>query len=60
MTVFMLITVDVEALINYISFTESLFILISITALLYMRYKHPEMNRPIKASKTVLGQYYHV
>ncbi|KAF2365080.1 Amino acid/polyamine transporter I [Trinorchestia longiramus] len=48
MTVFMLITVEVEALINYISFTESLFILVSITALLYMRYKYPDMERPIK------------
>jgi len=48
MTVFMLITVDVEALINYISFSESLFIMLSIVALLYMRYRHPHMARPIK------------
>uniref|UniRef100_A0A2P2IBE4 Large neutral amino acids transporter small subunit 1-like n=1 Tax=Hirondellea gigas TaxID=1518452 RepID=A0A2P2IBE4_9CRUS len=48
MTVFMLITVNVEALINYISFSESLFIMISITSLLYMRYKYPNLERPIK------------
>ncbi|XP_047738401.1 Y+L amino acid transporter 2 [Hyalella azteca] len=48
MTVFMLITVEVEALINYISFTESLFILVSISALLYMRWRHPHLNRPIR------------
>lgn len=50
MTVFMLVTVDVESLINYISFSESLFIMISITALLYMRYKYPDMKRPIKVT----------
>lgn len=48
MTVFMLITSDLQALINYISFTESLFILMSIAGLLWLRYKEPNRHRPIK------------
>lgn len=45
-----LCTSDVYQLIEYASFVESLFILITIAGLLYMRYKHPEMNRPIKVN----------
>nr|XP_045592455.1 large neutral amino acids transporter small subunit 2-like [Procambarus clarkii] len=48
MTVFMLITSDMQVLINYISFTESLFILLSIAALLWLRIKEPNRHRPIK------------
>nr|XP_027237041.1 large neutral amino acids transporter small subunit 1-like [Penaeus vannamei] len=48
MTVFMLITSDMHILINYISFSESLFILMSIAALLWLRYKEPNRHRPIK------------
>lgn len=48
MTVFMLISSDVATLINYISFTESSFILMSIAALLWLRYKQPDRHRPIK------------
>ncbi|KAK7075051.1 Y+L amino acid transporter 2 [Halocaridina rubra] len=48
MTVFMLISSDVATLINYISFTESSFILTSIAALLWLRYKEPNRHRPIK------------
>ncbi|KAK4288900.1 hypothetical protein Pmani_038102 [Petrolisthes manimaculis] len=48
MTLFMLITSDLQMLINYISFTESLFILMSIGALLWLRYKEPNRHRPIK------------
>ncbi|KAK8753980.1 hypothetical protein OTU49_006023 [Cherax quadricarinatus] len=48
MTVFMLITSDMQALINYISFTEALFILMSIAALLWLRIKEPNRHRPIK------------
>lgn len=48
MTLFMLITSDLQVLINYISFSESLFILMSIAALLWLRYKEPNKHRPIK------------
>ena len=39
---------DVYTLIEYSSFVESSFILLSISSLLYLRWKKPEMNRPIK------------
>ncbi|OWF35083.1 Y+L amino acid transporter 2-like isoform X2 [Mizuhopecten yessoensis] len=39
---------DMYALINYASFVESSFIGISIAGMLYLRYKHPEWERPIK------------
>ncbi|XP_064086729.1 large neutral amino acids transporter small subunit 2-like isoform X2 [Macrobrachium nipponense] len=48
MTVFMLISSDVAVLINYISFSESAFILTSIAALLWLRYKEPDRPRPIR------------
>ncbi|XP_076030815.1 large neutral amino acids transporter small subunit 2-like [Oratosquilla oratoria] len=48
MTLFMLITSDVYVLINYTSFSESLFILCSIAALLWLRYKRADIHRPIK------------
>lgn len=48
MTLFMLITSDMQVLINYISFTEALFILMSIAALLWLRYREPNRPRPIK------------
>merc|ERR1711923_568874 len=41
---------DIYALINYASFVESSFILLSVLGLLYLRWKKPEMNRPIKIS----------
>ncbi|XP_071524142.1 Y+L amino acid transporter 2-like [Panulirus ornatus] len=48
MTLCMLTTSDTLVLINYISFSESLFVLLSILALLWLRYKEPERKRPIK------------
>lgn len=41
---------DIYALINYASFVESSFILAAIASLLYLRWKRPEMERPIKVS----------
>jgi len=43
-----LTTTDIYSLIEYASFVESMFILISIASLLYMRWKRPDMERPIK------------
>ncbi|KAK7075053.1 Y+L amino acid transporter 2 [Halocaridina rubra] len=48
MTLFMLITTDTLVLINFVSFSESLFVLIAIAALLWLRYKEPHRKRPIK------------
>lgn len=44
----MLTTDDVFILINYTSFTEALFWGVSVAGLLYLRYKQPERERPIK------------
>jgi len=41
---------DIYVLINYASFVESSFILLSIASLLYLRWKRPDMERPIKVS----------
>ncbi|XP_068235009.1 Y+L amino acid transporter 2 [Palaemon carinicauda] len=43
-----LCTTDIYSLIEYASFVESMFILLSIAGLLYLRWKRPEMDRPIK------------
>ncbi|XP_063841154.1 Y+L amino acid transporter 2-like isoform X3 [Scylla paramamosain] len=43
-------TTDIYRLIDYTSFVESSFILCSITSLLYMRWKYPDMERPIKTN----------
>ncbi|MCL4126573.1 UNVERIFIED_CONTAM: hypothetical protein GTU68_066987 [Idotea baltica] len=45
-----LCTTDIYLLIEYSSFVESLFILMSIASLLYMRMKNPDMKRPIKVN----------
>eukprot|EP00088_Acartia_fossae_P009801 TRINITY_DN14808_c0_g1_i11.p1 TRINITY_DN14808_c0_g1~~TRINITY_DN14808_c0_g1_i11.p1 ORF type:complete len:504 (-),score=55.78 TRINITY_DN14808_c0_g1_i11:477-1988(-) len=49
-TLSMLTTSNVFVLINYASFVESTFITLSVGALLYLRYKEPERNRPIKVN----------
>lgn len=47
MSLVMLCSSDVYMLINYTSFVESLFIGISVAGLLWLRYKRPNMKRPI-------------
>lgn len=49
-TIVLLFIPDVYALINYVSFVEALFILMSISGLLYLRVKQPDAKRPIKVS----------
>lgn len=41
---------DVFALINYATFVESSFTLTSVTGLLWLRYKQPDLKRPIKVN----------
>lgn len=47
-TLVLLVIEDVYVLINYVTFVEALFIMISVTGLLYLRRKRPYMERPIK------------
>lgn len=37
-------------LINYTAFNESLFITLSVAGLLWLRYKQPDLERPIKVN----------
>jgi len=45
-----LCTSDIYRLIDYASFVESMFVLLSVASLLYLRYTHPDLPRPIKVS----------
>lgn len=49
-TLGLLTTSDVYILINFTSFVESLFITMSVGGLLYLRWKKPELPRPIKVN----------
>lgn len=49
-TLSLLITSDVFILINFTSFVESLFIMMSVSAVLYLRWKEPDLERPIKVN----------
>lgn len=50
LSLIMLSSDDIFALINYASFVESSFIGVSIAGMLYLRYTQPKMDRPIKVS----------
>ena len=45
---------DVYELINYTAFNESLFVTFCVAGLLWLRYKRPDMVRPIKVSVDAL------
>ncbi|XP_053982802.1 large neutral amino acids transporter small subunit 1-like [Hylaeus volcanicus] len=49
-TLALLIIEDVYVLINYVSFVEALFTTLSVSGLLWLRYKSPDRERPIKVS----------
>lgn len=44
----MLCTSDIYVLITYCTIVESAFIMLSVAGVLYLRYKRPDMDRPIK------------
>lgn len=44
----MLVISDVHVLITYSMIVESFFIMLSVSSVLYFRYKRPNMHRPIK------------
>ncbi|XP_065567243.1 large neutral amino acids transporter small subunit 2-like isoform X2 [Artemia franciscana] len=48
LSLLMLGTSDIYALIDYASFVESMFLTWTIAGLIYMRYSRPDMERPIK------------
>lgn len=50
LTLVLLFIRDVYALINYVSYVEALFTLISVSGLLRLRRTQPKLNRPIKVS----------
>ncbi|CAL7940110.1 unnamed protein product [Xylocopa violacea] len=48
LSLIMLCTSDIFVLITYCSIVESFFIMLSVAGILWLRYKRPNMNRPIK------------
>ena len=48
MTVILLIPGDIETLINYFSFAQWMIYGLVMVAVLILRYKHPDWERPIK------------
>ena len=53
-TLAMLTSNDVYELINYTSFVESLFMAVSVAGLLWLRFKQPNRERPIKVGCSLL------
>lgn len=49
----MLCTSDIFVLITYCSIVESFFIMLSVAGVLWLRYKQPNMNRPIKVNNKI-------
>ena len=49
-TLSLLITSDVFILINFTSFVDSLFITLSVFGVLYLRWKQPDLERPIRVN----------
>ena len=50
LTLLLLTTSDVFILINFPSFVESLFITVSVFGVLYLRWKQPDLDRPIRVN----------
>ncbi len=50
----MLIVGDVYVLINYVMFTDSAFLLATVSGLLWLRWKRPDAVRPIKVIIIIL------
>lgn len=48
LSLFMLVSSDIHKLITYCTIVESFFVMLSVTGLLYLRWKRPELPRPIK------------
>jgi len=48
LSLIMLISRNIYVLINFASFAESIFMALSVVSLFVLRWKHPNMHRPIK------------
>ncbi|XP_018323198.1 Y+L amino acid transporter 2 [Agrilus planipennis] len=48
LSLLMLCTSDIQSLITYCTIVESFFVTLSVSGLLYLRWKQPNMQRPIK------------
>lgn len=48
LSLLMLFTSDVDMLITYSSFVEAFFTMLSVSSVLWNRWKRPNINRPIK------------
>lgn len=46
----MLCSSDIALLIEYCTIVESFFVMLSVSGLLYLRYKQPELARPIRVN----------
>ncbi|CAH1980750.1 unnamed protein product [Acanthoscelides obtectus] len=53
LSLIMLCTSDIHVLIQYCTIVESLFVTLSVSGLLYLRWKNPKMERPIKVNIAV-------
>lgn len=53
LSLLMLVISDVHVLITYSMIVESFFIMLSVSSVLYFRYKEPDMPRPIKVRSDI-------
>ena len=53
MSLFYLGVGDIYSLIDYASFVESMFIMVAVSGMVYLRKTQPEMHRPIKVHMAV-------
>jgi len=54
LSLIMLISKDIYVLINICSFAESIFLALSVVSLFVLRWRRPDMHRPIKVYSYVL------
>lgn len=57
LTLSLLFIDDIYSLINYVSYVEALFTLMSVSGLLWLRRKQPNLERPIKVNLIIPGIY---
>lgn len=50
LSLLMLCTSDIHFLIQYCTIVESFFVMLSVSGLLYLRWKNPKLNRPIRVN----------